>query len=382
MPELLFLLLPVAALYGYIMGRNSFRQQQLKQHEKINQNFLSGLNLFLNNQRDKAIDTLIENLEVNNETFTTHVALGKLFRAKGENDRAIKIHQFLAKQDTLSPEQRQTSIMQLAKDYVDCALYDRAEALLLPLTKENDFSYEACTILSQIYQVFRDWQQAYDILKDIKSQDDDSLDNTRAYLLCELAEKKESEDAKALLLKALSHDKSCARAYFDLIDLCLADNATEQAQSYACQLCSHTHDYIPLLVPKLDAIYPDKEAQFDYLTKVNAKCPSSAIAGRIAHLQSEKGDHTEARKSVIAMLQQHATIQGFSNLLELNAKKIDSDETRQMMLNLNKMVVNKINKLPDVECEQCGYQGSFLFWQCPRCKNWGSIKPIKGLTGD
>ncbi|AWB65954.1 hypothetical protein C2869_05640 [Saccharobesus litoralis] len=383
MPELLFLLLPIAALYGYVIGRNSFKQAQLRQHEEINQNFLSGLNLFLNNQRDKAIEVLIENLEVNNETFTTHIALGKLFRAKGENDRAIKIHQFLAKQDALSPSQRKTSILQLAKDFIDSALYDRAEALLKPLVDDNDLDYEARTLLSRIYQTYRDWLPAYEIIKGLEPQEGDNLDNVRAYLLCELAEKQQGQEKQQSLLQALSYDSRCARAYLALIAFSLEGEQLDKAQKYAHDLVEQAVDFVSLVVPKLDDIFPCKTEQLKFLQRTEKLSTSStAIADKIAKLQLENNNASAARKTLVNMLEGHATIRGFASLMDVNASQVDSEHARSMMKSLQSMVVKKIEQLPDFECDQCGYQGSFLFWQCPRCKNWGSVKPIKGLTGD
>ncbi|MER2493410.1 hypothetical protein [Catenovulum sediminis] len=382
MPELLFLLLPVAALYGYIMGRNSYRQAQLKQHEKINQDFLSGLNLFLNNQRDKAINVLIENLEVNNETFTTHIALGKLFRAKGENDRAIKIHQFLAKQDILTPEQRRTSIMQLARDYIDCALYDRAEALLLPQLDDQICAREARVLLSRIYQVFKDWQKAYEVIEPVESIEGENLDNTKAYLLCELASVKSGEEREAMLKQALQYKTDCARAYLDLIEYYSVNQQKDNAQVMAKALAETCPKFSTMLVERLDKIFESDEQQLAFLEAIADKTKSTSVIASIARIYEKQSRNTDARKKVIALLEKHATIAGFANLLSLNAKKIEAPEAQQMMINLEGMVRNKIKQLPKYECEQCGYQGSLLFWQCPRCKYWGSVKPIVGLTGD
>lgn len=382
MPELLFLLLPIAALYGYVMGRNSYRQSQLKQHEKINQDFLSGLNLFLSNQRDKAINVLIENLEVNNETFTTHIALGKLFRAKGENDRAIKIHQFLAKQDVLSPEQRRLSIIQLARDYVDCALYDRAETLLLPLLDDKACSREARLILSRIYQTFKDWQQAFEAIEPIISQDGELYHVTKAYLLCEMASTESATLKQDMLQRALGYDPTCARAYLDLIDYYIEQANLQEAAKLSRLFAETCPDYIALLIPKLNKVFPDSAIQLDFLLSISSQIKSTSVVAAIADILDKQDRVAEARKNVLGMLDKHATIAGFAQLLKLNARKTDAPEAQQMMLNLEKMVVNKIKQLPNYECEQCGYQGSLLFWQCPRCKHWGSVKPIIGLTGD
>ena len=54
MLELLFLLLPVAAGYGYIMGRNSVRQAQRKQSSILSKHYFRGLNFLLSDQPDRA----------------------------------------------------------------------------------------------------------------------------------------------------------------------------------------------------------------------------------------------------------------------------------------------------------------------------------------
>ncbi len=50
MLELLFLLLPVAAAYGWFFGRNSLRQEELKNKANVAKNLSSGLNFLLTDQ--------------------------------------------------------------------------------------------------------------------------------------------------------------------------------------------------------------------------------------------------------------------------------------------------------------------------------------------
>ncbi|MFU8785534.1 MAG: lipopolysaccharide assembly protein LapB, partial [Aliidiomarina sp.] len=43
MLELLFLLLPIAAAYGWFMGRNSVRAEQRKEQEEFSRNYVTGI---------------------------------------------------------------------------------------------------------------------------------------------------------------------------------------------------------------------------------------------------------------------------------------------------------------------------------------------------
>ena len=105
MLELLFLLLPVAAGYGWVMGRNSVRQAQRKQSKILSRHYYKGLNFLLSDQPDKAVDTLIKMINVDSDTLETHIAMGNFFRHRGELDRAIRIHQTLVGKENLSTEQ-------------------------------------------------------------------------------------------------------------------------------------------------------------------------------------------------------------------------------------------------------------------------------------
>lgn len=75
MLEILFLLLPIAAAYGWYMGHRSAQQDKQKQSHHISRQYVTGLNLLLSDQSDKAVDHFIELLQVDNETIDTHLHL-------------------------------------------------------------------------------------------------------------------------------------------------------------------------------------------------------------------------------------------------------------------------------------------------------------------
>ncbi|MGL6013226.1 MAG: lipopolysaccharide assembly protein LapB, partial [Shewanella oncorhynchi] len=117
MLEILFLLLPIAAAYGWYMGRRSIRQNQSNQRKQLSRDYFTGLNFLLSNESDKAVDLFISMLDVDDETIDTHLSLGSLFRKRGEVDRSIRIHQNLIARPTLTNEQRDIAMMELGKDY-------------------------------------------------------------------------------------------------------------------------------------------------------------------------------------------------------------------------------------------------------------------------
>lgn len=163
MLELLFLLLPIAAAYGWYMGNRSASNNRQEQSNHMSRQYVAGLNMLLSDESDKAVDIFIELLQVDSETIDTHLALGNLFRSRGEVERAIKIHQNLIARPNLTIEQRNLSLQQLAKDYMVAGLFDRAEKIFGQLLDEPDYRKSALQQLLDIYQRTREWEKAIDM---------------------------------------------------------------------------------------------------------------------------------------------------------------------------------------------------------------------------
>ena len=155
--EWLILLLPLAAASGWFAASRAARKESAKSEREANPVYFQGLNYLLNEEPDKAIDVFLEMLEVDADTIETHLALGNLFRRRGEVERAIRIHQNLIARPALSREQRAQAVLELAQDYMRSGLYDRAEQLLLELKQGRQYVVPVLRNLVKIYQQEKDW---------------------------------------------------------------------------------------------------------------------------------------------------------------------------------------------------------------------------------
>ena len=114
MIELLFLLLPVAMAYGWFMGRNSIKQNQQTAKQDLSIKYSTGLNYLLSNQQDKAIDSLLDALKVEDDSVEAHFAMANLFRKRGELDRALKVHEHLVRLNHLPTKDKQQAVFELS----------------------------------------------------------------------------------------------------------------------------------------------------------------------------------------------------------------------------------------------------------------------------
>ena len=126
---LLLILLPPAVYFGWWLAKTLERRSVRKRSHLFNNQYFQGLNYLLNEQPDKAIQVFLELAEVNQDTVETHMALGSLFRQRGEVDRAIRFHQNIIAKPGLESSQRTQALLELGEDYMRAGLLDRAESL-------------------------------------------------------------------------------------------------------------------------------------------------------------------------------------------------------------------------------------------------------------
>ena len=216
MLELLFLLLPVAAAYGWwYMGRRSAQQTKQDEANRLSRDYVAGVNFLLSNQQDKAVDLFLDMLKEDTGTVEAHLTLGNLFRSRGEVDRAIRIHQTLMESASLTYDQRLLAVQQLGRDYMAAGLYDRAEDMFAQLVDETDFRIGALQQLLQIFQATSDWQKAIDTAERLVKLGKDKQRVEIAHFYCELALQQMGNDdmdkAMALLKKGAAADATAPR---------------------------------------------------------------------------------------------------------------------------------------------------------------------------
>ncbi len=389
MLQLLLLLLPIAAVSGWLAGYR-YRKSKEVNHDNgsISPDYFLGLNYLINDQPDKAVDVFIKMLEVNTNTVETHLALGNLFRRRGEVDRAIRIHQNLIARPQLAQKQRMQALFELAQDYLRAGVMDRAERLFLELIELKGDVAVSLTNLINIYQQQKDWQQAITAAKKLEHLSDANMQYAIAHYYCELAEQvranKLYEQAQAYLEEALKSDEKCARASIILGQLFFAAGEYERAIKALRMVYEQDAEYVSEVINLLAQSYQKlgKEAEFiDYLAKRIDEAPRIYyILAMSDYVLAKEGD-IAAIDYLAKQLPRCPSLRGLERMLTLYVNRIDDKMKGQLLLLkefINKLLVNK----PVFRCIHCGFAGKNLYWQCPSCRRWNGIKPIHGLEGD
>src|SRR3990167_5674656 len=147
------LTMPLFVIGGWYLGQYIPWMRPRGNRSKLPRDYLLGLNYLINEQPDKAVDLFLKLLAVDNETFETHLALGSLFRRRGEVERAIRIHQNLIARPQLNLNERKQALLALGQDYMSAGLFDRAERVFLEVIELNGQpEIQSLTGLVAIYQ--------------------------------------------------------------------------------------------------------------------------------------------------------------------------------------------------------------------------------------
>ena len=389
MLQLLLLFLPIAAISGWITGYRHKKSTEVEANPSlIPHDYFLGLNYLINEQPDKAVDVFIKMLEVNTDTVETHLALGNLFRRRGEVDRAIRIHQNLIARPQLPQKQRMQALFELAQDYLRAGVLDRAERLFLELIELGGDVNISLTNLINIYQQQRDWKQAIAAAKKLESLSGLSMNNAVAHYYCELAEQSRinnnKEQAYAQLKNALEHDKNCARANIILGQLFFEAGEYQQAINASKMVYEQDAEYVSEVIKILAQSYKklDLEEEFvDYLTKRIAEKPRIYYVLAMAdYLRDKQGDNV-AIEYLSKQMPRCLSLRGLERMLGLYINHVDVKMRDQLSL-LKEFTDRLLENKPVYRCVHCGFAGKNLYWQCPSCKRWNTVKPIHGLEGD
>ncbi len=388
MLELLpLLLLPVTTYSGWWMAKNYGRRAFRKKNRLFSDQYFQGLNYLLTEQPDKAIQVFLELAEVNQDTVETHMALGNLFRRRGEIDRAIRFHQNIIAKSDLEPEQRTQALLELGEDYMRAGLLDRAERLFSELIESDAQTPSALRSLLDIYQQEKDWAEALVQAERLEQVEGVHLGGLMAQFCCELAELALSDGdvqlARKYLRQARRHNPQCIRAQFIRARMSLNENDFDSALTAYEQIAEWDVAYLPDLIEDYVDIAsragtPSRAR--DKLQQWSEHYQGMSLVLKLTEFISREQGPREAGEFLVEALHKKPSVRGLDRLIEFRAEGHLPAETSDDIL---KAVTSRLMaRQPGYRCSHCGFSGQTHHWQCPSCRNWDTTRTIQGVLGE
>lgn len=392
MLELLWFLLPVAALSGWLVGRRERPDAGDPAEHRFSNEYFQGLNYLLNEEPDKAIEVFTRMAEVDTDTVETHLALGNLFRRRGEVDRAIRIHQNLIARPSLERRQRAYALLELGRDYLRAGLLDRAESLFEEVVELEDHAENALRHLLDVYQQEKEWERAIGVASRLESVTRQDMRVIKAQFVCEQAEEALRDGSaparvRTLTKRALGIDSGCVRAS-------LLRGGLEQREGGDAKAAIKTYqqvknqdlEYLPEVLRPLESCYRRLDripALKRYLYRLLGDYDGVSVVMMLSELIRERDGRQAAIEFMASQLRRRPSVRGLNRLIELNIDDNDADRRRQRDLRvLQELFSALLRDRARYRCHECGFEAQLLHWHCPSCRAWASIKPVKGLQGE
>ncbi len=386
--ELLFLLLPLAVMYGWYVGarheRRGFERQESSRAQKI----VSGVRFLLANKKLKATEVLADLLHVDSENFDANLALAEVYRARGDVEKAIGIHRHLLG-SSLPRIKLELAGYELAKDYIAVGMYDDALKLLQEPRYDDELRIKSLKLMIKTCQKLGDWDPALEIIRrngpDLTEKYTSSY---RAQFICEKA--KESMGAgripegEVYLRQALHADPRCSRAAIMLSELLCSRGDLEEASGIIAMIPDSSPGMAMIALPILRRCFrlpAENERYMEVLKLWLEKADSASLILEIASVL-EQYNQQEAEKYVLQAIRHKPNLRLFERLTVYQLRSARDPSARESLSMLLNLVSTEIAMHKTYVCASCGFASKIMFWNCPSCGEWNSIQPVRGLDGD
>ncbi len=372
------ILLPVFFAMGWFAARVDMKTV-LKQAKTVPGGFYKSLDALVDRNSGKAARELAEVIDQQPQSYDLNLTLGKLYRQRGENDKAINMHQALLDSPDTVGDKRERVLFELGLNYQSAGLVDRAEQIFTGLQNGN-MAKEARQVLLSIYQQDRDWEKAIETAQ-LLSHDEQTYQFEIAQFYCELAQaalfQSDFDTARRHVHNALNANKKCTRANMILGDI-------EQKQGcYAAAVEAYTaiekqnHAYLSMVGERLydayDALGKPQEG-LSVLIGYMQTFPQLDLINVIYDKSLLLNGEAAANQTAADLVRKKPDLNGVYRLLGLQLSglppewKADADMMRAI-------IGRQLQKAVMYRCRNCHFKSQVFFWHCPACNKWETFTP-------
>ena len=374
MIEVLIISIITFILFMYLLTKKS-RQDNLSTNV-YSAEYYRGLNYLLNNEDDKALKIFTDLIDVDSSTIETHLALGGVYRRRGEFDKAILIHQNLLSRPKLDKSIKNQTLYELGKDFFSAGLYDKSEKILLNLKDNKSYDQSCSEYLLLIYELSKDWDNAISFTNNLKQEKirNTSIDLLISQYYCEKAYEYQKDNqlnkSITVLRKAIDICKTSKRPFLMLFKLNTRSNPNIALDNLVCLLKIDSMFLLVLAheLVELSTIHQDKKIDkriYDIILDFSSTDHFSPnlyeFMFNVSGYESPKEYVSKTNKNVFTNI--------FDNLYIRKNINNNESKTNQDLLSLiseNFLTYN---------CSNCGYTAKSHIWQCPSCNHWETIEP-------
>ena len=376
-------MLPVFFAMGWFAARVDMRAV-LKQAKTVPTDFYAGVDALVDKNTDvavRAFGDVLAKQEDTQEAYELAVSMGKLYRNRGENDKAIALHQKLLDSPDLLGEKRQRVLYELGQDFQNAGLVDRAEHIFQGL-KEGNAGTLAREVLLNIYQQDRDWQKAIEVAQEL-SHDAQTYQFEIAQFYCELAQtalfRSQFAEAQSNINHALNYNRKCTRANMLRGDVAMAEQRYQDAIDAYAAIEQQNHAYLSMVGEKLFDAYQaldQAEQGLNVLIGYIRTFPQLDLIDVIYEKALALRGEEAAAALTADLVRIQPDLRGAYRLLGMQLSTLDP--TWRADADMMRGIVGRYaRKALMYRCRHCHFKSQVFFWHCPACNKWETFTPNK-----
>ncbi len=376
-------MLPVFFAMGWFAARVDMRAV-LKQAKTVPTDFYAGVDALVDKNTDvavRAFGDVLAKQEDTQEAYELAVSMGKLYRNRGENDKAIALHQKLLDSPDLLGEKRQRVLYELGQDFQNAGLVDRAEHIFQGL-KEGNAGTLAREVLLNIYQQDRDWQKAIEVAQEL-SHDAQTYQFEIAQFYCELAQtalfRSQFAEAQSNINHALNYNRKCTRANMLRGDVAMAEQRYQDAIDAYAAIEQQNHAYLSMVGEKLFDAYQaldQAEQGLNVLIGYIRTFPQLDLIDVIYEKALVLRGEEAAAALTADLVRIQPDLRGAYRLLGMQLSTLDP--TWRADADMMRGIVGRYaRKALMYRCRHCHFKSQVFFWHCPACNKWETFTPNK-----
>ncbi len=371
-------------LMGILLGRfYTPDRRPLERAAEEGISYARGLVEVLDGDSDAAILEIARTLKKNVKTIEPYFALGTLFRQKGEYERAVRVHQTILMRRDLTKELRLRVHHQLALDFKAAGFPRRAiKALEWILTKDKK-RLSALKELADLYEDTQQWEKAAIAYRKVAKLGGEDTSTMQAHMLVEVAHQYLTEGDKSSAQKYLKRAfAACSQSIHALFVLGVYH---EQYQNFSAaakvwqKALKNIPDLAAFFAPRLERACYEIGKAARYQTSLNELLQENPgnLHLRLALARFEA--RTNPREALTELSQ---ILEEAPNLIPARREAarlvLEAGDATQIKSAFNEILELLARADRGYRCHICGHTQEDLFWRCPSCYTWDSVRVAWG----
>jgi lipopolysaccharide biosynthesis regulator YciM len=377
--------LVIGLILGHILG--SRRVSNVSDRgPRGDQAFFKGVQYILSNDHDHAIEEFTKSVQINSGTVETYIALGNLYRTRGDIDRAIRIRQSIILRTDIDEEIRIRALIDLGLDYRKGGFINRAVETFQKVLEKQPANQEVLMAVEKIYEELKDWEKAFSARKKLASLTKEDSKHILAHHLTEMGKAYQEQGAlpkaKTCYKKAISTNADCVDAYLHMGDLFFSRKDYRRAIASWKKVAEVSPQLTFLAYRRLEGAYSQMK---------NLK-PVEEFLKECAASHSDPFTHLALARYLYNAKDYQGALSELKNALDLDpsfweARKFMGEillerKMREKALKAYRELIPYLNvPFLEFQCTNCGFRPRDLQWQCPQCRKWDTIG-IRGSRSD